>query len=140
ARVQGFLDTISFVDGTIVKKDSPLFVIEPEPYFEQLKEAQATVAAQKANLVYTKSEYSRQQRMYKDHATSLNNVEIWKSKTEEAQADVAKAIANAEVASINYSYTHIKAPFNGRIGRHLVDVGNLVGNGVATNLATLQQI
>ena len=41
---------------------------------------------------------------------------------------------------INYSYTHVYAPFDGRIGRHLVDPGNLVGNGTATNLATIEQI
>ena len=49
-------------------------------------------------------------------------------------------MADLELAEINYSYTHIQAPFDGRIGRHLVDKGNLVGNGVATNLATIEQL
>jgi RND family efflux transporter MFP subunit len=44
------------------------------------------------------------------------------------------------VAAINYSYTQVLAPFDGRIGRHLVDPGNLVGNGKATDLATIEQI
>ena len=60
--------------------------------------------------------------------------------TEGAKADVDQAIANAEIAAINYSYTHVLAPFDGRIGRHLVDPGNLVGNGKATDLATIEQI
>lgn len=140
ARVEGFLNAIEFTDGSLVKKGQPLFVIQPEPYLEQLKGAQATVAAQKANLAYSVSEYSRQKRMYKQNATSLNNVEKWLAKTEEYQAEVDKAVANESIAAINYGYTHILAPFDGRIGRHLVDTNNLVGNGVATNLATLEQI
>ncbi|ARB92789.1 efflux RND transporter periplasmic adaptor subunit [Legionella longbeachae] len=140
ARVEGYLDSIEFVDGTFIKKGKELFVIQPEPYFEQLRAAKATVAAQKAELAYDKSEYARQQRMYKQHATSLNEVEKWYAKTLEMAAEVDKAEADEINAAITYSYTHIFAPFNGRIGRHLVDVGNLVGHGEATNLATIEQI
>lgn len=140
ARIEGFLNAIQFTDGSFVKKGRGLFVIQPEPYQEKLNEANASVAAQKAGYAYAKSEYARQQRMYKQNATSLNNVEKWFAKVQESEAEVAKAIANQEIAKINYSYTHILAPFDGRIGRHLIDVGNLVGNGKATNLATIEQI
>jgi RND family efflux transporter MFP subunit len=140
ARVAGYLDSIAFTDGAVVKKGQPLFVIQPEPYMEQLKAAEATVVIQQSLSDYNKSEYDRQKRMYKQNATSLNNVEKWLAKTQESEAAIAKAKAEAEIAAINYSYTHINAPFDGRIGRHLVDPGNLVGNGVATNLATIDQI
>lgn len=140
ARVEGYLNSIEFVDGTFVKKGKELFVIQPEPYFEKLRAAKATVAAAKASLVYNKSEYARQQRMYKQHATSLNEVEKWYAKTLEIAAQLDKSEAEEINAAINYGYTHISAPFDGRIGRHLVDVGNLVGHGEATNLATIEQI
>ncbi len=140
ARVEGYLQAIEFTDGTFVPKGKELFVIQPEPYMEQLKAAQAEVDVQKASLTYAQSEYDRQKRMYKQNATSLDNVEKWMSKTQESTAEIAKAVANEQIAAINYSYTHIQAPFDGRIGRHLVDLGNLVGNGVATNLATIEQI
>lgn len=140
ARVEGYLNEIKFKDGSYVKKGTELFIIEPEIYFEQLKAAQATVAAQKAAYAYSKSEYARQKKMYKDNATSLNNVESWLAKTQESEAEVAKAIANEQIAAINYSYTHVLAPFDGRIGRHLVDAGNLVGNGKATDLANIEQV
>ena len=140
ARVEGYLEQIEFTDGTYVKKGKELFVIQPQPYLEKLKAAQATVAAHKAASAYDKSEYARQKRMYSQNATSLNNVEIWLAKMHESDAEVDKAIADAEIAAINYSYTHVLAPFDGRIGRHLVDVGNLVGNGVATVLATIDQV
>lgn len=140
ARIEGYLDAIKFTDGAFVKKNQELFIIEPEPYLEQLRAAEAKVAAQKANYAYAKSEYARQQRMYKQNATSLNSVEKWKAKVEEAQAEVDKAEADATNAAITYGYTHVSAPFDGRMGRHLVDVGNLVGHGAATDLATIEQI
>ncbi|WP_199744141.1 efflux RND transporter periplasmic adaptor subunit [Legionella sp. km772] len=140
ARVSGYLNSIEFVDGTFVKKGTELFVIQPEPYWEQLLAAQATVAANQAAYDYAKLEYERQQRMYKQNATSLNNVQKWLAKMDESKAELDKSKADEVNAQINYSYTHISAPFDGRIGRHLVDIGNLVGNGVATNLATIDQV
>jgi len=140
ARIEGYLEKIEFVDGTFVKKDKELFVIEPEPYLEKLKEAEASVTVQKALYAYNTSEFKRQQLMYKQNATSLNNVEKWQAETERTKGEIDKAIANKIDAEINYSYTHVLAPFDGRIGRHLVDTGNLVGNGKATDLATIEQI
>jgi RND family efflux transporter MFP subunit len=140
ARIEGYLQEIKFIDGTFIEKGKELFVIEPKPYLEKLKEAQASVTAQKAIYAYDSAEYERQKRMYKQNATSQNNVEKWYAKSIESQAEIDKTVANAEIASINYSYTHVIAPFNGRIGRHLVDVGNLVGHGQATDLATIEQI
>lgn len=140
ARIEGYLEKIEFTDGTFVKKGKELFVVEPQPYLEKLKAAQASVEVQRADYNYSKSEYDRQKKMYKQSATSLNNVEKWSAKTDASKSEIAKSVADATVAAINYSYTHILAPFDGRIGRHLVDAGNLVGNGKATNLATIEQI
>lgn len=140
ARVEGYLDAIEFTDGSYIKKGKELFVIQPQPYMEQLKSAQAQVAIAKSDFAYSKSEYARQQRMYKQNATSLNSVESWLAKMQEAQGQVEKAIADQALAQITYGYTHVNAPFDGRIGRHLVSVGSLVGNGTATNLATLEQV
>ena len=140
ARIEGYLESIEFTDGTFVKKGKELFVIEPKPYLEQLKSSEASVAVQKASYNYAKAEYERQKNMYKQNATSLNNVEKWAAQTAEASAKIDKTVADAENAAINYSYTHVLAPFDGRIGRHLIAPGNLVGNGAATDLATIEQI
>ncbi len=140
ARVEGFLDQINFVDGTPVKKDETLFVIEPESYLAKLKEARSELVAQEAIHTYDVLEYARQKKMYKQNATSLSNVEKWRAKSEASTAMVEKAKENLVVAQLNYDYTSVKAPFDGRIGRHLVDKGNLVGHGAATILATVEQI
>ena len=127
ARVEGYLRSANFVDGSLVKAGDLLFVIEPEQY-------QAKLAAQKAELLNAQTEYDRQLRMIKENATAQANVDKWRSQRDQAQASVT-------LAAINLSYTRITAPFTGRIGRHLVDPGNLVGGtGGPTKLATLEQI
>jgi RND family efflux transporter MFP subunit len=140
ARIEGYLDAVKFTDGTFVKKGQDLFIIEPQPYYEKLKAAEALVAVRKATYAYNSAEYERQKRMYKQNATSLNNVEKWQAQAEASKAEIDKAVADAAISAINYSYTHVLAPFDGRIGRHLVDPGNLVGHGKATDLATIQQM
>jgi RND family efflux transporter MFP subunit len=127
ARVEGYLRSVDFKDGSLVKAGELLFVIEPEPYAAKL-------ASQQAQLLNAQSEYERQLRMIKENATSQANVEKWQSQRDQAAAAVT-------LAKINLGYTRITAPFAGRIGRHLVDPGNLVGSaGTATKLATLEQI
>ena len=140
ARIEGFLEGIQFTDGAFVKKGQELFIVEPESYWDQLKEAQASVASEEASFAYSKIERQRQQKMYEQNATSLNSVQEWETKVLQSKADLDKASANERNAAITYSYTHVLAPFDGRMGRHLVDVGNLVGNGAATKLATIEQI
>ena len=126
ARVTGYLESVSFQDGAMVPEGQLLFVIEPEPYKQQLALAQAA-------LDRAKSEYDRQSGLIKSNATSVANVEKWLSEKEQAAAQV-------ELAKLNLGYTLVSAPFNGRIGRRLVDPGNLVGPSANTKLATLDQL
>ena len=127
ARVEGYLRSVNFTDGSLVKQGQLLFVIEPEPY-------QAKLASQQAQLLDAQTEYDRQLRMIKENATSQANVDKWRSQRDQAQAAVT-------LAKINLDYTNIRAPFDGRIDRHLVDPGNLVGgSGGPTKLATIEQI
>lgn len=140
ARIEGFLEKINFVDGSFVDKGQLLFIIEPQPYLDQLKEAQDTVISDEATYGYDQIELARQQRMYKQNATSLNSVQEWETKVQKSKAELDKSKASENSAAITYSYTHVLSPFKGRIGRHLVDIGNLVGNGAATTLATVDQI
>ncbi|MES2203654.1 MAG: efflux RND transporter periplasmic adaptor subunit [Pseudomonadota bacterium] len=140
ARVSGYLESYNFTDGSLVKKGDLLFVIQPQPYADDVVEAQATLDSDNAAYAYDKIEYERQLKMYKQHATPLAEVQKWSSTTDEAAAAVEGAKANLANAKVTYSYTHVTAPMDGRIGRHLVDPGNLVGNGEATKLASLQQL
>jgi multidrug efflux pump subunit AcrA (membrane-fusion protein) len=76
ARVEGYLRSVDFKDGSLVKAGDLLFVIEPEPYAAKL-------ASQQAQLLNAQSEYERQLRMIKENATSQANVEKWQSQRDQ---------------------------------------------------------
>lgn len=128
ARVQGFLEEITFRDGSFVKKDEVLFQIEKDVYQEK-------VALYQAQLNGAQSEYTRQTGMLKQNATSQANVD-------KALSDRDQAAANLAMAKIQLGYTTVRAPFDGLIGTHLVDVGNVVGTNAAapTKLATIDEL
>lgn len=140
ARVEGYLTSVNFVDGSMVEKDKLLFVIEQAPYIAQVKLYEATIAQEKAQLLNAQTEYDRQIRMLAQNATAQATVDKWRAQRDEAAAGLEEARANAEVAKINLGYTRVLAPFTGRIGRHLIDPGNVVGAGAPTKLATLEQV
>jgi membrane fusion protein, multidrug efflux system len=140
ARVAGYLQSVNFKDGSVVKKGDLLFVIEPEPYQANVELAEATVEQRQATLTQATSEYERQQRLIKQKATSESDVENWQAQAEGGKAGVDEANANLELARINLGYTRVVAPFDGRIGRRQVDAGNLVGPGATTQLATIDQL
>ena len=126
ARVTGYLESANFKEGSFVETGQLLFVIEPQQYEQQLQSAKAT-------LLRAQSEYDRQVELRKADATSKASEEKWRSDRDQAAAQV-------ELSKLNLSYTRVTAPFTGRIGRRLVDPGNLVGPSVNTKLATLDQL
>lgn len=140
ARVEGYLTSVNFEDGSMVEKDKLLFVIEQPPYIAQVKLQEATIASEKAQLLNAQTEFDRQTRMLAQNATSQAAVDKWRAQRDEAAAGLEEARANLEVAKINLGYTRVLAPFAGRVGRHLVDPGNVVGAGAPTKLATLEQV
>jgi RND family efflux transporter MFP subunit len=127
ARVPGYLTQIKFQDGGYVKKDQLLFVIEQDQYQQQVNLTQAVYNQAKIEL-------DRQKNLLKENATSQAAVD-------NATSSYLQAEANFKLAKINLGYTEIRAPFDGLMGRHLIDVGNYLGsnpNGV--KLATIQKI
>lgn len=127
ARVPGFLTKIEFADGAFVKKDQLLFVIEQDQYAQQVKLTRAVFEE-------AKIEITRQRALLKDNATSQSAVD-------KAMSVYLQAEANLKLAQINYGYTEVRAPFDGLMGRHLIDVGNYLGSSPqGVKLAIIQKI
>ncbi|MER2268805.1 efflux RND transporter periplasmic adaptor subunit [Methylobacterium oxalidis] len=140
ARVQGFLESITYKDGARVAKGTPLFGIQRNTYEAQLKQAQGSLASQEAARTNAQSEYQRQSTLGKQEFASQAHVEDTKTKLDQATASVTEAQANLDLAQINLGYTQVLAPFDGVVTNHLVDVGGLVGVGGPTKLATIVRV
>ena len=127
ARVKGYLTKIGFADGAMVKKGDLLFVIEQDTYIEEVK-------SKKAIYDEAKSEYARQKSLLKENATSQAAVDKALSQYQQSQA-------NLTLAKINLGYTEIRAPFDGLMGKHLLDVGTYLDSTTkGVQLSTIQQI
>jgi RND family efflux transporter MFP subunit len=141
ARIQGFLYSQNYVDGAMVTKGTTLFTIEPPPYFAQLQQAQAQQAAMQAQLVQAQQAFQRQATLRSQGVNSQADYDNAQAKQDAAQANVDNALASTQLAAINYSYTQVKAPFDGQVSAHLVSVGQMVGaGGQNTELSTIVQI
>jgi membrane fusion protein, multidrug efflux system len=141
ARVEGYLDALHFQDGADVKKGDLLFTIQPEQYQAQLQQALAEVQTQQAALEHAETEFKRYSRLYEQKAAAATDVDNWRFQRDSAKAALMNAQAQVDLAKLNMSYTQVTAPISGRMGRRLVDPGNLVGaGGQETTLAEINQI
>ncbi|HEX2277174.1 MAG TPA: efflux RND transporter periplasmic adaptor subunit, partial [Candidatus Tectomicrobia bacterium] len=131
ARVSGYLQSVHFTDGAIVKKGALLFVIDPRPYQAELNRAKAQLEQAIARFERTQKDFARAQQLVKSRAMSQEEVDTRAADQREAQEAVQAARAAVEAAQLNVEFTQVKAPISGRISRHLVTEGNLINGGTA---------
>jgi RND family efflux transporter MFP subunit len=131
ARVSGYLQSVHFSDGAIVKKGALLFVIDPRPYQAELNRAKATLEQAIARHERTQKDFARAQQLVKSRAISEEEVDTRAADQREAREAVQAARAAVEAARLNVEFTEVRAPISGRIGRHLVTQGNLINGGTA---------
>jgi membrane fusion protein, multidrug efflux system len=136
ARVQGFLGPRLFRDGETVKKDQLLFTIEREPFVAAVDQRKAQLAAAQAREQNAQMQLHRARELAAKDTVSQAQLDQRIADDAQARASVLEAKAALEEAEIKLSYTEIKAPIAGRIGRAAVSPGNLVG-AENTTLATI---
>ena len=142
AQVGGTLTGISFKDGDIVQKGDLLFTIDPQPYEIALAQATAQLGVATAHLELAERQLARAKDLQQSEAGTVENVDQRTGDQRAAQSSVEEAQARIRDAQFDLDRCRIYSPFTGRIGKHLVSVGNLIGgsrtaNGPTTLLATL---
>jgi RND family efflux transporter MFP subunit len=137
ARVQGFLESFNFTPSTFVQEGDLLFVIERETYIAAKDQAEAEVDASEAFLRRAESDLERLEQAIKTNAVSQQEVTRAEAERDQARAGLLAAKARLDKATIDLGYTEIRSPIKGLISRQLVDPGNLVGKGDATQLANV---
>ena len=140
ARVDGTLDSVAFIEGQDVRKGDLLAVIDPRPYQAILDQALAKKASDQAQLANAKLDQDRYASLVRSDFASRQQLDTQNSMVRQTTATIQGDDATIEAAALNVSFTHITAPFDGRVGLRLVDPGNLVHASDATGLVSLTQI
>jgi membrane fusion protein, multidrug efflux system len=127
ARVQGFLGPRLFKDGDEVKEGQVVFTIEKEPFEAAVDQRKAQLASAQATLANADQQLARTAELTRKGNAPVAQLDQRTAEQGQAKAAVMEAEANLRDAQIQLSYTDIKSPISGRIGRPAVSPGNLVG-------------
>lgn len=129
SRVAGQVKAIHFREGNLVKAGDLLVSIDPEPFLAELSRAKAGVSAAQARTNFTKNEHERAQKLVATRILTVREADTRTNAYQEARANLRAAQAEQKVAELNLGYTEIHAPVSGRVGKILVNSGNLVPAG-----------
>jgi membrane fusion protein, multidrug efflux system len=129
ARVSGFIDSIHFKDGQIVKQGDLLFIIDPRPYRLAVEQATADRDRTRAKLAIARSDVERATPLLRSQSVTEREFDTRKSTQEDASAAVMSADAALKQAQLNLEWTEVRAPIAGRISDRRVDAGNLIAGG-----------
>jgi RND family efflux transporter MFP subunit len=135
-KARGYLIKITFTDGEVVDTGKLLYEIDPRPYQEAVKAAEAKEKGAEGNMEYAKSEYARVYKLARQRAASQEEAEVWAAKQNLARADKLKAQADVSQAKLELDYTRVKAPFHGRVSRTQVNQGSMINAGGGDTLLT----
>ena len=129
ARVSGFIDSLHFNEGQMVKEGDLLFVIDKRPYQIAVEQAKADVERAKAKLEIASLDVQRATPLLRSQALTEREFDTRKSTERDASAQVLSADAAVRQAQLNLEWTEVRAPTTGRISDRRVDRGNLITGG-----------
>ena len=137
ARVTGYIQSVNFKQGAMVKKGDVLVVIDPRPFEANLARAEAQVVAAKSQLDLARKELARTEQLVQVNAVSRQELDQRASAVQDAQAAQRAAEANANRVRLDLTFTRVVAPIDGRVGRIEVTAGNLIqGDGPNSPILT----
>jgi len=139
ARVEGFIQSVDFQEGSLVEKGTPLYTIDPQPLQAKLSQAKASQAQAEADLARAHQDVARYEPLVAKNAISRQEYETSVSLEQAAKATVDAAKAVVDGAQIDLSYTKVVAPEAGLVGKTEVYAGTLVGRGQSTLLTRISR-
>ena len=131
ARVSGFINSVHFKDGQLIKQGDLLFVIDPRPYKLAVEQSTAEVARAKARLDIATLDVERAAPLVRSQTLTEREFDTRRSTQRDTAAQVASAEASLKQAQLNLEWTEVRAPISGRISDTRVDAGNLISGGQA---------
>lgn len=140
ARVEGFVDKMLFTEGTEVAQGDMLFELDKKPFIERLAAAKGMLAEAEAALHKYERDVERLTPLVANRAVPQQDLDNALASVDVGKAGVESAKARVESAQIDLGYTDIKAPVSGLIGAKQVSIGELVGKGEPTLMATISAL
>jgi membrane fusion protein (multidrug efflux system) len=140
ARVEAFVDKVLFTEGTEVKEGDPLFKLDDKPFLERLAAANGTLAEAKAALNKYEKDVARLTPLAEKRAVPQQDLDNAVASVDVGKASVLTAKAQLDSATFDVGYCDVRSPVTGLIGAKQVSIGELVGKGVPTLLATISTL
>ena len=137
ARVEGFLESMDFEEGTYVTKNQVLFIIDQKQYRARADKARAQLRKDSALVLKTKRDLNRIRPLFQQNAASQLDLDNAIAAYETAVASMGMSQADLDQAEQELSYTWVRSPISGYISERYVDLGTLVGTGGKSLLATV---
>lgn len=137
ARVEGYLEKMLFEEGTYVKKNQVLFIINPDQYRAKVDKARAQLKKDESQEQKAKRDLERIRPLYEQNAASQLDLDNAIAAYETAKASVAMSRADLAQSELELGYTTVRSPIAGHISERNVDLGTLVGPGAKSLLATI---
>lgn len=140
-RVGGYVESVHFKEGALVKKDQLLFQIDPRPYKAEVDRLAASLAQAKAELALAEANAARGRRLLDQRAISREEADRLETAAESARAQVASTAASLQAARLNLDFTQVRAPIDGRVSNAQVTPGNLVSSAdVLTSVVSVDPV
>ncbi|MES3020924.1 MAG: efflux RND transporter periplasmic adaptor subunit [Pseudomonadota bacterium] len=130
ARVGGFITSVNFKPGSLVRKGDVLFVIDPRPYQAEADRADAASGSARAKAELAGLELARSERLLADKAIPQREYDEKASSVKELGANARAAQASHRAAQLNLGYTRVLSPINGRVSKAEFTTGNLIDGAV----------
>ena len=140
ARVEAFVEETPFIEGSEVKEGQVIFKLDKKPFIEKLNAAEGSLAEAKAALAKYKADVARLQPLYEKRAIPKQDLDNALASVEVGDAGVQSANARVDSAKLDLGYCDVTAPITGLIGAKQVSIGDLVGRGEPTLLATMSTL
>jgi multidrug efflux system membrane fusion protein len=139
-RVDGQIMKVYFTEGQMIKANEPLVEIDARPYEVQLAQSEGQLARDQASLTQARQDLSRDLELLKTKSVTPQTYDAQISLVGQYEGAVKTDQAAIASAKLNITYCHITAPFSGRIGLRLVDMGNFVQAAGQTSIAVITQL
>jgi membrane fusion protein, multidrug efflux system len=140
ARVEGFVDKMLFTEGKEVKQGDVLFELDKKPFIEKLAAAQGALEEARATLGKYETDVARLVPLYEKRAIPKQDLDNAKAGVDVGKAGVASAEARVQATHLDLGYCTVTAPTTGLIGAKQVSIGELVGKGEPTLMATISTL